>query len=32
MFATIPAPSSRPGFWGRLGRTLLGAAKPVFEE
>ena len=22
----------RPGFWARLGRTLLGTGKPVFED
>ena len=32
MFATMHARTSRPGFWARLGRTLLGAGKPVFED
>ena len=30
MFSTPGA--SRPGFWTRLGRTLMGTEKPVFED
>lgn len=32
MFASIPPPPSRTGFWARLGRTLFGVGKPVFED
>ena len=29
---SMPTRGARPGFWARLGRTLLGAEKPVFED